>query len=386
MERIMHATRTTHSNPLRELEACGQSVWLDFIQRSLMSGGTLDRLIEEDGLRGITSNPSIFEKAIADGNEYAGVLAALRDHPDTDAVSVYEHLAITDVCTAADRFLPVYRGTHQRDGYVSLEVSPRLATDTKATIREARRLWRQVDRPNLMIKVPATAEGLPAIETLLAEGINVNVTLLFSIDVYRPVTEAYLRALETRAAAGADLSCIASVASFFVSRVDTAVDGIIARHLAAESTPGLEALLGKTAIANAKIAYRQYQATFSGTRWENLAQAGARTQRLLWASTSTKNPDYRDVLYVEELIGSDTVNTLPPATLDAFREHGRVRPSLTESVDEAARIIATLPRYGIDLETVTDRLLDDGVAAFAHAYEQLLATLHDRLSAGQGAT
>jgi len=380
----MHATRTTHSNPLRQLEACGQSVWLDFIQRSLISSGTLDRLIEEDGLRGITSNPSIFEKAIAGVNEYSAALAALRNRPDTDVVSVYEYLAIIDIKNAADRFMPAYRGTRRRDGYVSLEVSPRLATDTEATIREARRLWHRVDRPNLMIKVPATPEGLPAIETLLAEGINVNVTLLFSVEVYKQVTEAYLHALETRAAAGADLSPIASVASFFVSRVDTAVDEIISRRLAGDSAPGLETLRGKIAIANAKIAYRQYQATFSGTRWDHLAQAGAFTQRLLWASTSTRNPDYRDVRYVEELIGSDTVNTLPPATLDAFREHGRVQPSLTESVDEAERIIATLPRYGIDLETVTGQLLNDGVAAFADAYEQLLSTLRERLSAGHG--
>lgn len=382
----MHAKSTAPSNPLQQLAACGQSVWLDFIQRRLITGGTLIRLIEEDGLRGVTSNPSIFEKAIADGDGYEPMLDALRQRADTDAQSAYEHLAITDIIDAADRFMPVYRGTRRRDGYVSLEVSPRLANDTEATIREARRLWRRVNRPNLMIKVPATPAGLPAIEALLAEGINVNVTLLFSVAVYRQVTEAYLRALESRAAANVDLSAIASVASFFVSRVDTAVDDLISRQLSGDSAPELVRLRGKTAIANAKIAYRQYQTIFSGQRWAALAQAGARTQRLLWASTGTKNPDYRDVRYVEELIGPDTVNTLPPATLDAFRKHGRIRPSLTESIDEAERVIAMLPRYGIDLETVTARLLDDGVAAFAHAYEQLLATLRDTLSASADAS
>lgn len=381
----MHANRTTPSNPLRLLEASGQSVWLDFIQRSLITGGTLKRLIDLDGIRGLTSNPSILEKAIAESDDYSAALAALRNHPATDVESVYEHLVITDITAAADCFLPVYRATHGRDGYVSLEVSPRLAMDTAATIRAARRLWRSVDRPNLMIKVPATPAGLPAIETLLADGININVTLLFSLTVYRQVTAAYCRALEQRAASGADLSGIASVASFFVSRVDTAIDGIIARRLADADVPELASLRGKAAIANAKIAYRHYQATFAGTHWERLAQAGAQTQRLLWASTSTKNPDYRDVRYVEELIGMDTVNTLPPATLAAFRDHGRVRPSLIEAVDAAERHLAALTRHGIDLEAVTGALLTDGVAAFAQAYGQLLETLRARLAARHAA-
>jgi transaldolase/glucose-6-phosphate isomerase len=375
----MNAVVTNPLNPLRQLGEQGQSVWLDYIRESLMSSGALDRLIDEDGLRGLTSNPSIFAKAIAGSGDYQDALETLRDRQDLSASALFEQLAIADIRRAADHFAPTYRATRKRDGYVSLEVSPAFAHDTAGTITEARRLWHEVNRANLMIKVPATREGLVAIETLLAEAINVNVTLLFSVDVYAQAAEAYLRALETRARAGAHLAGVASVASFFVSRIDTAVDQRISERL--ENLPGgtppqeLASLQGKAAIANARIAYRRYREIYCARRWQHLARAGAQTQRLLWASTSTKNPTYRDIRYVEELVGRDTVNTMPPATLEAFRDHGTVRPSLTEALDESEGIIATLARYGIDLETVSEELLNAGVASFASAYQQLLQTI-----------
>ncbi len=381
----MNAVVTNTSNPLRQLGEQGQSVWLDYIRESLMSSGTLDRLIEEDGLRGLTSIPAIFEKALAGSDDYREALEALRDRHDLPASTLFEQLAIADLRRAADHFAPTYRATRRRDGYVSLEVSPALAHDAEGTVAEARRLWRAVNRANLMIKVPATPEGLTAIETLLAEGINVNVTLLFSVDVYAQVGEAYLRALEARAQAGKELAGIASVASFFVSRVDTAVDQRIRERLRGlpNGTPPEElvSLQGRAAIANARVAYRRYRGIYGSKRWQRLARAGAQTQRLLWASTSTKNPAYRDVRYVEELIGRDTVNTMPPATLDAFRDHGTVRPSLSEAVDESERVIVTLARYGIALDDVAGQLLNAGVAAFAAAYDGVLETV-TRLRAG----
>jgi len=335
----MHAFATKDLNPLQQLSAQGQSVWLDYIPASFVSSGTLERMIREDALTGLTSNPSIFQRAIAGSADYRDTLQSLRDHAELDAAAVFERLAIEDIRRAADHFAPVYQATHRRDGYVSLEVSPWLAHDTDTTITEARRLWQAIARPNLMIKVPATPAGLPAIETLLAEGINVNVTLLFSVDVYRQVAETFLRALEKRVATGADLAGIASVASFFVSRIDTVVDSAIAERLGQLSNSPraevLRSLQGKVAIASARCAYRVYRELFSGARWARLQRAGAQTQRLLWASTSTKNPAYSDILYVEELIGPDTVNTLPPTTLDAFRDHGSLRDTLTGTSDDA---------------------------------------------------
>jgi transaldolase/glucose-6-phosphate isomerase len=346
-------------NPLIQLSLLGQSVWLDFIRRELVTGGGLRQLVEQDGLAGLTSNPAIFEKAIGGGNEYTGAIRALRAK-GLDAMSLYEHLAIEDIQGAADAMRGVYDTSEAGDGYVSLEVSPFLARDTAGTINEARRLWRAVARANLMIKVPGTTEGLPAIETLLAEGINVNVTLLFARGMYEQVAARYLAGLERRAAQAADIGHIASVASFFVSRIDSAVDPLVP-----------EPLRGKTAIANAKLAYDSFKRIFSGPRWDALAARGARPQRLLWASTSTKNPAYRDVMYVEELIGSNTVNTLPPATLDAFRDHGQPRASLAEDVGAARATLEAVGRY-VSLDQVTDKLTEDGVKLFADAFDKLL--------------
>ena len=347
------------NNPLRELNDYGQSVWLDYIRRDLVTSGGLARLILEDGVTGLTSNPAIFEKAIGGGNEYAPAIRALK-RQGCDAMALYEALAIEDIRGAADLLKPVFKAAEGRDGYVSLEVSPFLARDTAATVNEARRLWQAVARPNLMIKVPATPEGLPAIEALIAEDINVNVTLLFARQTYERVAERYLAGLEHRAAAGGEIGHVASVASFFVSRIDSAVDPLVP-----------EPLRGKTAIANAKLAYAGYERIFSGPRWEALAAKGAQPQRLLWASTGTKNPAYRDVMYVEELIGSNTVNTLPPATLDAFRDHGRCRASLHESLGASAALSA-VAAAGVSLDAVTDKLLEDGVRLFAGAFGQLL--------------
>lgn len=381
----MHAFETKDLSALQQLSEAGQSIWLDYIRASLISSGALDHMIREDALSGLTSNPSIFQKAIEGSTDYREKLETLRHHAELDAAAIFKSLAIEDIRRAADHFEPVYHATHCRDGYVSLEVPPSLADDTNATIAEARRLWQAVARPNLMIKVPATPAGLPAIETLLVEGINVNVTLLFSVDVYQQVAETYLRALERRVLAGADLSGIASVASFFISRIDTAVDSAIAdrldRHSNSPRAETLRLLQGKIAIASGRLAYRHYRELFSGERWARLQQAGARTQRLLWASTSTKNPAYRDVRYVEELIGPDTVNTLPPATLEAFRDHGSVHDTLTGTADDAQRILAVLANQGIELEVITDQLLKAGVDAFVQAYDQLLETI-DRVRLG----
>jgi transaldolase / glucose-6-phosphate isomerase len=363
-------------NPLKDLQKYGQSVWLDYIRRSLITSGELKRLIEEDGLRGITSNPSIFEKAISGSTDYADILGALQGKSDLDAKARYEQLAIRDIQDAADMLRPVYDESKRRDGYVSLEVSPYLARDTKGTLEEARRLWKSVNRPNVMIKVPGTAEGIPAFQQLISEGININVTLLFAQEVYEQVAEAYVAGLEQLAARGSDLSQVASVASFFISRIDTLVDSRVTELLKTAADPAkralLKSILGKVAIANGKLTYQRYQQIFSGPRWHALALKGAQTQRVLWASTSTKNPNYRDVIYVEELIGADTVNTMPPATLDAFRDHGKLSNSLTEDVEAAQDTMETLAKVGISMKEVTDKLTDDGVKLFADAFDKLL--------------
>lgn len=368
-------TGTTGTNPLKALNDFGQSPWMDYIRRDLLTGGGLKKMIDEDGLRGQTSNPTIFEKAITGGTYYSDIT----DSPEAkklDAKGVYEKIAIRDVQDATDIFKGVYSATKGRDGYVSLEVSPLLANNTQGTIEEARRLWKSVNRPNVMIKVPATPEGIPAIRQLLEDGININITLLFAQSAYEQVAEAYLSALEARAKKGEDISHIASVASFFVSRIDTLIDGDIEAKLKTETDAGKKALLqsveGKVAIANAKLTYKKYQELFGGARWNALAAKGAQTQRLLWASTSTKNPKYRDVLYVEELIGADTVDTIPPATFDAFRDHGKLRKSLTENVDAAAKTMSDLEKAGISMKQVTEKLVVDGVKLFADAFNKLL--------------
>ena len=363
------------TNPLKALLAYGQSPWMDYIRRDLLTSGRLKKMIEEDGLRGMTSNPTIFEKAITGSKDYADILES-PEVKNLDAKAVFEKIAIRDVQDATDIFKPVYQETKRRDGYVSLEVSPILAGDTQATIDEARRLWKGVGRGNVMIKVPGTVEGLPAIRQLLEEGININITLLFAQSRYEEVAELFLQALEARVSKGQDIAHIASVASFFVSRIDTLVDSTVDSMLKTERDANKRALLtslqGKVAIANAKLTYKKYQELYSSPRWKTLAAKGAQTQRLLWASTSTKNPKYRDVMYVEELIGPDTVDTVPPATFDAFRDHGKVRKSLTENVDEAAKIMANLQKAGISMKEVTDKLVVDGVRLFADAFAQLL--------------
>jgi transaldolase/glucose-6-phosphate isomerase len=367
------------TNPLKDLLKFGQSVWLDYIRRDLLTSGELKRLIEEDGLRGMTSNPTIFEKAIAGGALYDDLLNSLRSRTDLDAKGRFEILAIRDIQDAADILRPVYESSKRRDGYVSLEVSPYLARDTKGSLEEARRLWKAVGRENVMIKIPGTAEGLPAIQQALSEGININVTLLFAQDVYVKVAEAYITGLEQFAKTGGDVSKMASVASFFISRIDSAVDAIIDAKLkvskVAREQEQLKSLHGKVAIANGKQTYEKYQAIFSTDRWKALAAKGAQTQRVLWASTSTKNPAYRDVLYVEELIGSDTVDTIPPATFDAFRDHGKLRPSLTEDLASAHKTMEAAAKVGISMKEVTDKLTDDGVRLFSEAFDKLLAAV-----------
>src|SRR6185295_19464 len=373
----MNTESTPHANPLLALQNFGQSVWLDFIRRNMLTNGELARLIKNDGLRGMTSNPAIFEKAITGSTDYADALTDLTRR-GLDSKAIYEQLAIRDIQDAADLLRPVYQQTNMRDGYVSLEVSPELARDTQGTLDEARRLWAAVGRPNVMIKVPGTPEGIPAIRQLISEGINVNITLLFAQERYVEVAEAYLAGLEQRAARGGDLKAVASVASFFISRIDTLVDSMLAAKLktaAPGDQPLLKNLMGKIAIANGKLTYRRYQQLFGSPRWQALAAKGAQTQRVLWASTSTKNPAYRDVMYLEELIGPDTVNTVPPATLEAFREHGQVRASLTENLEDAEATMKALGKAGISMTEVTDRLLDDAIRLFSEAFDKLLAAV-----------
>ena len=366
-------------NPLRQLQTFGQSIWLDYIRRDLLKGGELQRLITEDGLRGMTSNPAIFEKAIAGSTQYQDFLDTLASRTELDAKARYEKLAIRDIQDAADLLRPVYLETRKRDGYVSLEVSPYLAHDTQGTIDEARRLWKTVARENVMIKVPGTPEGIPAFRQLIGEGINVNVTLLFAQDVYENVAAAFIDGVEKFAGSGGEVSRIASVASFFISRIDTLVDSLAGDQLKKETDSArqarLQSILGKIAIANGKLTYESYEKIFSSPRWKALAAKGAQTQRVLWASTSTKNPNYRDVIYVEELIGPDTVNTLPPATLEAFRNHGKPRKSLTEDLAGARKTMADLAEAGISMKQVTDKLTEDGVKLFADAFDTLLAAV-----------
>jgi transaldolase/glucose-6-phosphate isomerase len=360
-------------NPLKHLEACGQSLWLDYLKRSLIESGNLHTLIECDGLKGVTSNPSIFEKAIAETDEYADAMKRFQAHADHSIFAIYEHLAITDIRATTDVLRPVYNNTHGRDGYVSLECSPYLANDTEATITEALRLWAAVGRSNLMVKVPATSAGIPAIRHLIGRGLNINITLLFSVNVYEQVVEAYISGLEELKKSGGDISKISSVASFFVSRIDTAVDKQLDKLGDKEAA---DALRGKTAIANAKLAYVKYKALFSGSRWEALAAAGAQTQRLLWASTSTKNPRYKDTMYVEGLVGRNTVDTIPPATIDAFRDHGQATAdAIEQDVSGARAVLAALDNHGISLKDVTDKLVIDGVQQFADAFDKLFAAI-----------
>jgi transaldolase len=347
---------------------------MDYIRRDLLTGGGLKKFIAEDGLRGQTSNPTIFEKAINGSTLYNDILNS-PEAKSLNAKQLYEKIAIRDVQDACDIFRPVYDESKHRDGYVSLEVSPLLANDTNGTMEEARRLWKAVNRPNVMIKVPATPEGIPAIRQLLEDGLNINITLLFAQSAYEKVAEAFIAALEARAAKGQPINQIASVASFFVSRIDTLIDSKIDALLktaAGDAKILLESLHGTIAIANAKLTYKKYLELFGGPRWKALAAKGAQTQRLLWASTSTKNPKYRDVLYVEELIGADTVDTIPPATFDAFRDHGKLRPSLTEDVAGAARHMENLAKAGISMKEVTEQLVADGVRLFAEAFKTLL--------------
>jgi transaldolase / glucose-6-phosphate isomerase len=367
------------TNPLKALLSYGQSMWLDYIRRDLITSGKLKTMINDDGLRGMTSNPSIFEKAIADSHLYDDMLKSLGSRADLDATSRYEQIAIRDIQDAADVLRPVYQSSEFRDGYVSLEVSPLLALETQKTIDEGRRLWKAVNRENVMIKVPGTAEGLPAIRQLIGEGININVTLLFAQEVYEKVAEAYIAGLEDLAKRGGNLKKMTGVASFFISRIDTLVDSMIEDKLKttkdAQTQTLLKSLLGKVAIANGKLTYQRYQRIFSGPRWEALASKGAQTQRVLWASTSTKNPAYRDVMYVEELIGPDTVDTMPPATVDAFRDHGRLRNSLTEDVAGAQKVMDDLAKAGISIKEATTKLTTDGVKLFADAFSKLLAAV-----------
>ncbi|HTJ63038.1 MAG TPA: bifunctional transaldolase/phosoglucose isomerase [Alphaproteobacteria bacterium] len=365
-------------NPLKTLQDRGQSVWLDYVRRDLLEKGGLKRLIEEDGVVGVTSNPAIFEKAIGGSTEYDDAVKRLVATGDLDAADLFDRLAIDDIQEAADILRPAYDRTGGVDGYISLEVSPYLAMNTEASIAEARRLWKSVGRPNLMVKIPGTEPGVPAIRQLISEGLNINVTLLFSLDAYKAVADAYLSGLEARAAAGQPIANVASVASFFVSRIDSAIEKKIEKRKGEADYAALKPLDGAVAIANAKLAYVWYQELCESARWKALAAKGAKPQRLLWASTGTKNPAFSDVLYVEELIGADTVNTMPPATMDAFRDHGKVADKLTTDIEGARRILAETDRLGLDLDAVTASLVVDGVKLFADAADKLYAAVESK--------
>ena len=367
------------NNPLKQLTALGQSIWLDYIRRDLIAGGGLQRLIEEDGLRGMTSNPAIFEKAIADSADYDADIRAMAFEGQAPG-AIYETISQRDVQGAADAFRPLYDLTDGKDGYVSLEVNPHLAHDTHGTIVEARRLWTALNRPNVFIKVPATAEGLPAIQQLISEGISVNVTLLFGLPRYRQVAEAYLGGIEARAAQGQPVNRIASVASLFVSRIDALVDPLLEKRMAdgGHAAELAKKARGQVAIASAKLAYQIYKEIFTSDRFKRLAAQGAGVQRLLWASTSTKNPDYSDVKYVEALIGPDTVNTVPLETLEAYRDHGAPKVRLEQHLAQARQVLAQLPELGIRLDDVSQQLEDQGVAKFNQPFDQLMATLAQR--------
>jgi len=357
---------------LHKLSELGQSIWLDFINRSLIESGDL-ALYVQNGLRGMTSNPAIFEKAIAGSDEYDDQIQRLALQGKS-AQEIYETLAIDDIRMAADILHPVFEETEGVDGYISLEVNPHLAHDKEGSVSEAKRLFESVDRPNLMIKIPATAEGILAIQELIADGINVNATLMFSMAQYDMVAEAYISALEKRAAKVYDLHQIASVASFFVSRIDVMVDGMLDEL----DTPEASSLKGKIGIANAKLAYRHFKEMFCGPRWEFLVDKKARVQRVLYGSTSTKNPDYSDVLYVDNLIGQDTINTIPPKTLNAFLDHGTVASTLESGLDEAREQLEQLSKLGIDLDDVTRKLLDEGIEKFNKPYDKLIETIVEK--------
>jgi transaldolase/glucose-6-phosphate isomerase len=367
------------TNHLRELDGAGQAAWLDFLNSKILEDGELKRLIDEDAVKGLTSNPSIFEKAIGDGDAYDKRVQEELKRSDGKPVTVFERIAIADIQAAADQFRPTFDRLDGKDGFVSLEVSPTLANDTEGTIAEARRLWGAVGRPNLMIKVPGTEAGVPAIRELVGEGININVTLLFAVQAYLDVAEAHMAGLETFKASGGDISLVHGVASFFVSRIDSKVDGEIDARLKAnpptDAAVRLRRLRGKIAIANAKRAYQRYLELIAGERWQALAKAGASPQRLLWASTGVKDPTYPDTLYIDSLIGLDTVNTMPPKTMDAFRDHGRVSASLTEGVPEAEHDLAEAQGLGLDLDGVTKALVVEGVELFAKAFDDLVAAV-----------
>jgi transaldolase len=368
-------------NRLQQLHDAGQSIWLDFIDRRMLTSGDLERRIRDDALTGMTSNPTIFEKALAEGEAYDEQLAAAK--AGLSAWELFELVEVMDVQTACDLFRGVYDATNGADGYVSIEVSPGVADDPDATVEEGRRLWQAVDRPNVMIKVPGTEGGARAVGTLVGEGVNVNVTLLFSVDAHRRVMEAYLDALEARAAAGQPVDRVASVASFFVSRVDNEIDkrlDALAASLPEDRRAHALALRGRAAIANAKMAYKAFRETFAGPRWEALRARGAMVQRPLWASTSTKNPAYRDVLYVEQLVGADTVNTMPPATLEAFRDHGETARTVDADVDAAERALADLEALGVPMREVTDKLLVEGIASFQKSFDGLLANIEKKMA------
>jgi transaldolase/glucose-6-phosphate isomerase len=378
-------------NRLQALANQGQAVWLDYLDRGFLAQGGLARLIEEDGLTGVTSNPSIFEKAIGHDNDYDEQIAELVRGGETNPAAIYERLAVTDIQAAADALRPVYDRLDGADGFASIEVSPSLARSTEGTIDEARRLWAAVDRPNLMVKVPGTREGVPAVRALTAAGINVNITLLFALDMYQAVAEACLAGLEDRLPSGEAISRVASVASFFVSRVDTAIDAKIDARIAAkdEDTPALAALRGRVAIANAKLAYQSYLELIGSDRWRRLADQGARPQRLLWASTGTKDPAFSDVYYVETLIGRDTVNTMPPKTIDAFRDHGVVADTLTANIADERHVLSETDRLGLDLPGITTSLVSEGVEKFSDAIDTLLAAIgktRERLASSSRAT
>lgn len=354
-----------------------QSPWLDFIRRNTLLDGTLARYIEQDGIRGVTANPTIFEKAIGAGDDYDAQIASLVRQGVAPG-DIFEHIAVQDIQQAADILRPVYDSSEGGDGFVSIEVSPEKAFRTADTIEEAKRWWSLIQRPNLMVKIPATEEGLPAIEECVAAGLNINITLIFSVDFYERVIEAYIRGIERRVEAGEDVRSSASVASFFVSRVDTSVDKLLDERIAAAGSDAererLRGLLGKAAVANAKVAYQRFLRAFGTERFKKLAARGARVQRPLWASTGTKNPAYSDVLYIDELIGPDTVNTMPPATIDAFRDHGNVRRTIDQGVDEAERLLAELERTGISMQSVTDGLQQEGVEAFSKSFAAISET------------
>jgi len=369
------------SNRLQELHDAGVSIWLDFIERKILRNGDLDRRIREDCLTGMTSNPTIFEKALAEGSDYDDQIRSVGG--DFTAMELFELIATTDVRDACDHFRGVYDKGDAYDGYVSIEVSPGAANDAGATVAEATRLWATVNRPNAFVKVPGTVEGAKAVRILTANGININITLLFAIDAHKRVIDAYMAGLEDRLAAGKDITHIHSVASFFVSRVDTEVDKRLDAAIKADPSrkQALDALRGKAAIANAKLAYRLFQNEIASPRWQKLAEKGASVQRPLWASTSTKNPAYRDVMYIEQLIGPDCVNTMPPQTIEAFRDHGVVKRTVDVGVDEAQQVIQTLDREGISIDSVTDKLLVDGIASFQKSFDELIAGLQKKTKA-----